>query len=46
MGAPSKRARRVRRAQEFDLARLAPKKDRQSKVTMLRPWYIDHKAAS
>ncbi len=30
----------------FDLSRLAPKKDLQSKVTMLRPWYIDHKAAS
>ena len=25
----------------FDLARLAPKKDVQNKVTMLRPWYID-----
>jgi len=30
----------------FDLARLAPKKNVQSKVTMLRPWYIDHKEAS
>jgi EAL domain-containing protein (putative c-di-GMP-specific phosphodiesterase class I) len=30
----------------FDLSRLAPKKDVQSKVTMLRPWYIDHKEAS
>jgi diguanylate cyclase (GGDEF)-like protein len=33
-------------ADAFDLARLAPKKDRQSKVTMLRPWYVDQKAAS
>ena len=30
----------------FDLTRLAPKKTVQSKVTMLRPWYIDHKEAS
>jgi hypothetical protein len=25
----------------FDLARLAPKKEKQNAVTMLRPWYID-----
>ncbi|MEO6582240.1 MAG: EAL domain-containing protein [Sphingomicrobium sp.] len=30
----------------FDLARLAPKKDRRNQVTMMRPWYIDQKAAS
>ena len=30
----------------FNMSRLAPKKDRQSKVTMLRPWYVDQKAAS
>ena len=33
-------------ADAFDLARLAPKKDRGNDVTMLRPWYIDQKAAS
>ena len=36
----------VQFADGFDMARLAPKKDRQSKVTMLRPWYVDQKAAS
>ena len=30
----------------FNMSRLAPKKDRQSKVTMLRPWYVDQKVAS
>jgi diguanylate cyclase (GGDEF)-like protein len=30
----------------FDLTRLAPKKDRQSDVTMLRPWYVDKREAS
>jgi diguanylate cyclase (GGDEF)-like protein len=30
----------------FNMSRLAPKKDRQSKVTMLRPWYVEQKAAS
>jgi diguanylate cyclase (GGDEF)-like protein len=30
----------------FDLARLAPRKERLNEVTMLRPWYIDHKEAS
>ena len=30
----------------FDLERLAPKKARSNEVTMLRPWYIDRKAAS
>ena len=27
----------------FDLARLAPKKERLNEVTMLRPWYIDQR---
>ncbi len=31
---------------QFDLARLAPKKERLNKVTMLRPWYIDQREAS
>ncbi|MEO5772621.1 MAG: EAL domain-containing protein [Sphingomicrobium sp.] len=31
---------------EFDLARLAPKKERGQEVTMLRPWYVDQKVAS
>ncbi|MEO8547904.1 MAG: EAL domain-containing protein, partial [Sphingomicrobium sp.] len=30
----------------FDLARLAPKKVSGNDVTMLRPWYVDQKAAS
>ncbi len=30
----------------FDLTRLAPKKARSNEVTMLRPWYIDRRAAS
>ena len=30
----------------FDLARLAPKKERLNQVTMLRPWYIDQREAS
>ena len=30
----------------FDLGRLAPKKERLNAVTMLRPWYIDQRAAS
>ena len=29
--------------QEFDLGRLAPKKQKQNEVTMLRPWYIDQR---
>jgi diguanylate cyclase (GGDEF)-like protein len=30
----------------FDLRSLAPKKDIQNHVTMLRPWYVDQRAAS
>ena len=30
----------------FDLGRLAPKKEKANDVTMLRPWYVDQKAAS
>jgi diguanylate cyclase (GGDEF)-like protein len=30
----------------FDLTRLAPKKDKQTGVTMLRPWYVDQREAS
>ena len=30
----------------FDFARLAPKKEKHNKVTMLRPWYVEQKAAS
>jgi diguanylate cyclase (GGDEF)-like protein len=30
----------------FDLARLAPKKGKQTDVTMLRPWYVDQREAS
>ena len=30
----------------FDLRNLAPKKDIQNDVTMLRPWYVDQRAAS
>ncbi|HEY0163969.1 MAG TPA: EAL domain-containing protein [Sphingomicrobium sp.] len=30
----------------FDLRSLAPKKDSQSEVTMMRPWYVDQRAAS
>jgi diguanylate cyclase (GGDEF)-like protein len=33
-------------ADTFDLTRLAPKKERGNAVTMMRPWYIDQKAAS
>jgi hypothetical protein len=29
----------------FDLSRLAPKKSRPNDVTMMRPWYVDQKAA-
>jgi diguanylate cyclase (GGDEF)-like protein len=28
---------------QFDLARLAPKKEKQNDVTMLRPWYVDNR---
>ena len=31
----------VQFGQEFDLGRLAPKKEKRNEVTMLRPWYID-----
>ena len=27
--------------QQFDLARLAPKKEKPNDVTMLRPWYVE-----
>jgi hypothetical protein len=36
----------IRFTDGFDLARLAPKKVRGNEVTMMRPWYIDQKAAS
>ena len=36
----------VRFSDAFDLSRLAPRKSRQNDVTMLRPWYVDQKAAS
>jgi hypothetical protein len=28
-------------AQEFDLTRLAPRKEVKKRVTMLRPWYVE-----
>jgi len=31
---------------QFDLARLAPKKDPKNRVTMLRPWYVEQREAS
>jgi diguanylate cyclase (GGDEF)-like protein len=31
--------------QEFDLGRLAPKKEKSNDVTMLRPWYVERRAA-
>ncbi|MGE5562734.1 MAG: putative bifunctional diguanylate cyclase/phosphodiesterase [Bacillota bacterium] len=31
----------VQFAQQFDLARLAPKKEKPNQVTMLRPWYVE-----
>ena len=30
---------------EFDLARLASKKEQKQEVTMLRPWYVDQRNA-
>jgi diguanylate cyclase (GGDEF)-like protein len=30
---------------EFDLGRLAPKKEKQNEVTILRPWYVERRAA-
>ena len=29
----------------FDLARLAPKKERRNDVTMLQPWYVERRAS-
>jgi diguanylate cyclase (GGDEF)-like protein len=34
----------VQFTEQFDLARLAPKKERKESVVMLKPWYIDQKA--
>jgi hypothetical protein len=31
--------------ENFDLARLAPKRDKQSDVTMMTPWYVDRRTA-
>jgi diguanylate cyclase (GGDEF)-like protein len=31
---------------EFELARLAPKKERRNDVTMMTPWYVDRRQAS
>jgi len=31
----------VQFGQQFDLGRLAPKKEKRNKVQMLRPWYIE-----
>src|SRR4029079_3731542 len=31
--------------EEFDLARLAPKKERRTEPTMLRPWYVDRRSS-
>ena len=31
---------------EFDLARLAPKKETPSHVAAMRPWYVDQRQAS
>jgi diguanylate cyclase (GGDEF)-like protein len=36
----------VQFSEQFDLARLAPKKERGNEMTMLRPWYIDQREAS
>ena len=35
----------VQFTEQFDLGRLAPRKDRTNDVTMLRPWYVEQKAA-
>jgi len=32
--------------EQFDLGRLAPKKQKGNEVTMLRPWYVDQREAS
>jgi hypothetical protein len=31
---------------QFDLARLAPKKEQGNPTTMLRPWYVDQQQRS
>jgi hypothetical protein len=31
----------VQFTQQFELGRLAPKKEKPNEVTMLRPWYVD-----
>jgi len=36
----------VQFTEHFDLARLAPKKQRGNDVTMLRPWYVEQREAS
>jgi diguanylate cyclase (GGDEF)-like protein len=36
----------VQFSEQFNLARLAPKKERTNEPTMLRPWYIDQREAS
>jgi hypothetical protein len=33
----------VKFGERFDLARLAPKKERRTETTMMRPWYIDRR---
>jgi diguanylate cyclase (GGDEF)-like protein len=35
----------VQFSDQFDLGRLAPKKERSNDVTMLRPWYVEQQAA-
>jgi hypothetical protein len=32
-------------SEEFDLTRLAPKKERRNEFTMLKPWYVDQREA-
>jgi EAL domain-containing protein (putative c-di-GMP-specific phosphodiesterase class I) len=36
----------VQFGEQFDLARLAPKKQKSNDVTMLRPWYVEQQQAS
>ena len=36
----------VQFSHQFDLASLAPKKEKLNEVTMLRPWYVDQREAS
>jgi hypothetical protein len=33
----------VKFGERFDLGRLAPKKERRTETTMMRPWYIDRR---